>query len=138
MRKPRELKESVYLQYQLPKITIEEVLDMHNLFSVIGPKKFWEFFNSCTSIRNDIVDPNKFKEEDPIPDKFDPNKVYFAGTISSIDGWVVPKSSDMNWKCDHCCKKFLASWSPIDCEAHGVDNPYCPYCGRWEDIRFLK
>ncbi|TDI96960.1 MAG: hypothetical protein E2O29_01630 [Deltaproteobacteria bacterium] len=138
MRKPRELKESAYLQRQLPKITTEDVKDMHDLFSIMGTKKFWEFFNSCTNAYHDTMAPNEFKEEDPITDKFDPNNTHFINAANSTTDFVIPNSSNMTWQCGCCGLAFVSSWSPVDEQAHGFPNPLCPCCGKWDKVKFIK
>ena len=118
-------------------------------------KKFWELLYSRTNIRKktiskspDKINGVKFYNKDRIaeyrptdyPDY--PDEQSDIADESPTPDWrstpaSIPKSSDMNWECEHCGFMFIASWSPLDTQAYGFPNPMCPHCDRWE-VRFIK
>lgn len=149
MKIPKEIEGSRYLQSRLPKISIDEILDVHKKINKMTAKKFWELFDNCTNIRSNKMGNQSSdtfsKGNHTSPQIADDSNIGYDYTSDNVIkppkdldiGFTVPISSNMIWECNYCGWRFVASWSPVDKEAYGFPNPLCPHCGRWEEVIFI-
>ena len=151
VKNPKEIRESKGLRATLPKIDIDEILDVHKKISRMKTEKFWQLFNTRTNIRKKAVgkNPNKINEGSYPTVYADDDADIDLGKphITSV-GYIpdkglgkslgIPMNNNMTWECVSCRWRFISSWSSVDEEAHGFPNPLCPKCGRWEHVGFIK